>query len=367
VSGKAELLEVEPYSWEQGGRVVLTLSEPARYEVGMLAPDPAAGRGHRLFLDLAGVRLKGRSKDRESKGLIQGVRFGKRRAGLRVVVDLKSEAFRRVFYLPDPFRVMIDLSTRAPARAAPTERSGKRRVRRVALDPGHGGWDDGAVGPTGLREKNVVLNIAHRAAPALASELGIETMLTRDGDSFVPLEERTARANAYHADLFISIHCNATENGEAHGVELYFLDPSREMDAWSTRAVQRENLARRRPGKQGRHDHAPDPAKLGAQVAHVAAGLQVGDVTQRSRLFAELLHRSTFATLADGYPDTEDHGIKTAGFYVLLGAEMPAVLYETSFISNSIDEARLARADYRQSMADAVVNAVKAYRDGVTR
>jgi len=301
-------------------------------------------------------------RELDTDGLIDRVRLGRRRNGTRVVLDLTGPALRRVFYLPDPFRVVIDLSTRALAPVARTTRGGKRDVRRVALDPGHGGFDSGALGPTGLREKDVVLDIAHRAAPALANELGIETMLTRDVDAFLPLEERTARANAYHADLFISIHCNATENAEAHGVEVFILDPSREMDAWAFRAATRENIVFRKGAK------GPPPALHApphdAQIAQVAASLQVADVTARSDLLANLLRRSTMSSLRDRHPDTTDHGTKTADFFVLLGAEMPAVLYETSFISNSNDESRLATADYRQKLADSIVNAVRAYRDG---
>ena len=125
-----------------------------------------------------------------------------------------------MFYVPEPFRLVIDVAERdASLRAT-------RNVRRVVLDPGHGGYDPGAIGPTGLREKDVALDIAHRAAPLVARELGISTLLTRDADVFVPLEERTARANAFGADLFISIHCNATEHSGSSGVMTFVLDGS---------------------------------------------------------------------------------------------------------------------------------------------
>ena len=353
------LTQVQPYSWEQGGRVVLSLTAPARYDVGVLPPDPTAQRGHRVYLDLHNVsRKKGLKPAVEAKGLIKHVRLGKRKNGLRVVVDLAGAAYRRIFYLPDPFRVVIDLGTRLKSRPAIMTAQGKRSVRRVALDPGHGGWDSGAVGPTGLSEKDVVLDIAHRAAPALATELGVETMLTRDTDLFVSLEERTARANAFHADLFISIHCNATEDGHAEGVEIFILDPSREMDAASLRVVARENQAFVRGARP------PDPRRLDAQLATIAAGLGLGDTTARSNLLAELLRKSTVSSLQDGYK-VRDHGVKRAGFFVLLGAEMPAVLFETAFISNTTDEQRLATANFRQKLADAVVNAVRAYRAGL--
>ncbi|MBW2458825.1 MAG: N-acetylmuramoyl-L-alanine amidase [Deltaproteobacteria bacterium] len=353
----AKLTAVQPYSSKLGGRVVLSLSAPARYEVGVLAPDDAAGRGHRVYVDLLNTKIKKQKKSLESTGLIEGVRLGHRKNGTRVVLDLSAEAYRRIFYIPNPFRVVIDLSTRPPATAASTSKGGKRIVKRVALDPGHGGWDAGAIGPTGLREKDVALDIAHRAAPTLAADLGIETMLTRDTDTFIPLEERTARANGFGADLFISIHCNATENGQAHGVEVFFLDPTRELDKRARQVAARENLV-------GLSGGTKDPGTLDAQLASIAAGLNVADVTARSRLFAELLRKSTMASMQGRYAGTVDHGVKTAGFFVLLGADMPAVLFETSFISNPDDEARLTTADYRQKLADGVVNAIRAYREG---
>jgi N-acetylmuramoyl-L-alanine amidase len=353
------LRDVQPYSWELGGRVVLTLSAPALYDAGMLAPDAGAGRGHRLYLDIKGARIKKKEKTIEAGGLVERVRLGRRNDGTRVVLDLSREVYRRVFYLPDPFRIVIDVGTRDPAAAAAAPPpGGKRSVRRVTLDPGHGGWDGGAVGPTGLREKDVALDVAHRAAPALAAELGVETMLTRDTDVFVDLEERTARANAFQSDLFVSIHCNATENGEAEGVEIYFLDPSRELDRQALGAVARENWGARR-GK------TLDPSALDAQINSIVAGMSPRQTTDQSRVLADLLRKATLASLQTRFPGTHDHGVKTAGFYVLVGADMPAVLFETAFISNSDDEARLATADYRQKLADAVVNAVRAFQDGV--
>ncbi|MEZ4440283.1 MAG: N-acetylmuramoyl-L-alanine amidase [Polyangiaceae bacterium] len=350
---RVSLTKVQHYSAELGGRVVLHLSGPAKYTTGMLAPDPEHGRGHRLYLDLERTRIKA-SDPEAGKGLVQQVRLGKHQGGnARVVIDLAAAVTRRVFYLPDPFRVVIDVAAEREAAAPPT--GGKRGVRRVALDPGHGGWDAGAIGPTGLREKDVALDVAHRAAPALAGELGIETMLTRDTDVFIELDERTARANAFQSDLFVSIHCNATENGQATGVEIYILDPNREMDRRALESVARENHARR-----GRMD----PQMLGSTLTNIAAGLGMR-TSNDSAVFADLLRRATLGSVQTRFPDTVDHGVKTAGFFVLVGAAMPAVLYETAFISNPEDEARLGTADYRQKLADAIVNAVKAYDEGV--
>ena len=236
-------------------------------------------------------------------------------------------------------------TTRAERAAAP----GPREIRRIALDPGHGGNDAGATGPTGLKEKDVTLDIAHRAAPLLAHELGVTTLLTRDADVYVPLDLRAARANAFHADLFVSIHCNASENGAARGVQTFILDEARD-DHHAARVAARENAQRGREGE--------------GLSAAVLTNLNVAAMAGRSRHVADLLQRATLGSLLPRYPDTKDQGIKTAGFFVLVGADMPAVLFETAFISNPEDEGRLATADYRQKLADAIVNAVRAYKAG---
>ena len=203
-----------------------------------------------------------------------------------------------------------------------------------------------------LREKDVTLDIAHRVAPLLAHELKIETLLTRDNDVYVPLDLRAARANAFHADLFVSIHCNASENGKATGVQTFILDEAREGSA--ARVAARENAQR----------SLKDDDVKGADLSLILSNLNVGDMTARSRHVADLLQRSALGSLMPRYPDTRDQGIKTAGFYVLVGAEMPAVLFETAFISNPDDEGKLATADYRQKLADSIANAIKAYKAG---
>jgi N-acetylmuramoyl-L-alanine amidase len=352
--GPVKIVSIEPYGGKDAARVVIHLSGPATFQVGALGADDGAGRDPRIFVDIASASARGVPTETGSQGVLRRVRVGAQPAGTRVVLDLAEVALRRrVFYLPDPFRIVVDVASRRAEPAAALGATGARSVRRVVLDPGHGGHDDGAVGPTGLREKDVTLDIAHRAATLLAHELRVEALLTRDTDAFVALEARTARANASHADLFVSIHCNASEDGLARGVQTFVLDHDRASSyAW---LAARENSARPR---------AAASAAIDAEVAAIASSLDVGDLGARSRHAAELLQRATLASLAERYPDTRDQGVRTAGFYVLAGADMPAVLFETSFISNPDDEARLATADYRQKMADAVVNAIRAYAEG---
>jgi N-acetylmuramoyl-L-alanine amidase len=358
--GPVKIAGIERYGAEKGARVVIELTGPASFKVGTLPADAATGKDARVFLDIAGATARGIPKEIEVGGALRRVRLGAQADGTRVVLDLAASLYRRIFYLPEPFRIVVDVSTRPPLRDERAPGSdGKREVRRVAIDPGHGGSDAGAVGPTGLREKDVTLDIAHRVGPLIARELKVETLLTRDNDAYVPLELRTARANAFHADLFVSIHCNANEDGTARGVQTFSLDAAREPDRIAARVAARENAA-----AASRAAAAQGGDALEAEVAAILSGLNVGDMAARSRHFADLLQRAALASLGPRYPDVKDQGVKSAGFFVLVGADMPAALFETAFISNPEDEARLATADFRQKMADAIVNAIRAWREG---
>lgn len=331
---------VERYGAEDAARVVVFVTRPSRFEVGTVG-----GEHPRVFVDVEGAALAS-ATNYEVGGLVERVRLGAQPHGARVVVDLKSAATQRVFYLPEPFRLVIDLMKEGVGGALHNQR--KPRVRRVVLDPGHGGHDPGAIGPSGLREKDVALDIAHRAAPLIARELGIATLLTRDGDDFVALDERTARANAFHADLFVSIHCNASEDAAARGVMTFVLDAGREE--LSARIAARENAA---------------SSEAAVELANAFSRVTDPATRAASARFAELLQRSAMASLSQPYPEVQNGGVKRAGFYVLAGARMPASLFETSFISNPQGEARLNSGDFRQRMADAIVNAIRAYREGL--
>jgi N-acetylmuramoyl-L-alanine amidase len=236
--------------------------------------------------------------------------------------------------------VVVDVARRAPL----GERH--RTVSRVVLDPGHGGYDSGATGPAGTREKDVTLDVAKRVA-ALLGRAGVEAVLTREDDRFVSLEERAARANQLGADLFVSIHCNAAETHARHGVETYVLDTTR--DEIAQRVAARENAT---------------SAAATAELGSILANMRLADQASHSTHLAELLQRAAMASLKPSWPDVTDGGVHYAGFYVLVGARMPAVLFETSYISNPIEEQRLESSDYKDRLADAVANAVRAYREG---
>jgi N-acetylmuramoyl-L-alanine amidase len=335
------ITRIEQWTGTEGARVVVHLDRAARFHFGD-APS-ATGRGARTYVDLDGVELGGIARDTPLGGIVSRIVTESTSTGSRVALDLSGPGYRRVFHLLEPFRVVIDIA-RQPPGAGPTGKG--RTVARVVLDPGHGGTDPGATGPTGLKEKDVTLALAHKVAPVLARH-GVEITLTRDDDRFVTLEERTARANAFGADLFVSIHCNAAEARTRKGVETYVLDTT--ANEMAGKVAAREN-----------------GASLAAsnEVALLLASMRIADQATRSTRLAELLQRASIASLSGQYEGVVDGGVHRAGFYVLVGARMPAVLFETSYISNNTEEQRLGSSDYQQRLADAIANAIKAYREG---
>jgi len=335
------ITKVQRYGGDDAARVVLHVSRPIPFEKG-------PGAEPSLQVDLGPALYVG-PHAYEIGGLVQRVRFLPISGGHRVELDASAPAKLTAFYLPEPFRIVIDVTRKDERPQSAAERGGGRRVERIALDPGHGGSDPGATGEMGVREKDVVLDIAHRAAPLLARELGVSTLLTRDTDVRVPLEERVARANAFRADLFISIHCNAERTGSARGVMSFVLDGSHQRGLELAGLLAHENATTRTDD---------------AEFSRFLSQFDDDKMADRSITLAMLLQRSTLASLATGYPEAIDGGVHGAGFYVLVGAGMPAVLFETSFVSNLLEERRLGTGRYRQKLADAIVNAVRAYRTG---
>ncbi len=341
VTAAPRITGIEAWPGDESSRVVIVLDRPARFRAADEAI--AGGRTARTFVELDGVDVGTVARDLPLAGVVSRVRTEATSSGARVVLDLDGRAYRRVFYLPEPYRVIVDIARHPPGTSA---RGQARSVTRVAIDPGHGGTDPGAIGPAGVKEKDVTLAIARKVAPVLARD-GTQVVLTRDEDRFVSLEERTARANAFNADLFLSIHCNAAENHAKRGVETYVLDTAR--DEMAGRIAARENATSQ---------------AAGAEIGSILASMRLADQSTRSARLADLLERAALASLRGNYSDVTEGGVHTAGFYVLVGARMPGVLFETSYISNPTEEARLASEDYEQRLADGIVNAVKAYREG---
>ncbi|HET6440359.1 MAG TPA: N-acetylmuramoyl-L-alanine amidase [Anaeromyxobacter sp.] len=220
----------------------------------------------------------------------------------------------------------------------------------VVLDPGHGGDQDGALSPGGLKEKDLTLEIAQRVGAVLRKG-GMRVVLTRTGDLSVPLANRAAIANAIHADLFLSIHLNSMPTAEQRqhtsGIETYFLSADA-TDAHANAVAAREN-ADRLAGE--------DPIDPADPVAAILSDLADADTLAGSSRLAYGLHERLVAALG-----VEDRGVKQAPFYVLAGARMPAALLELGFISHPADAARLVTRPYQQRIAEAIGAAIQAYR-----
>jgi len=223
------------------------------------------------------------------------------------------------------------------------------KVRKVVIDPGHGGKDTGAIGPHGVREKDVALAIARKVA-ARVRALGLAVVLTRDDDSFVSLDDRTRIANEAKADLFVSIHCNAARQRGLSGVETWTLNVG--SDRYSARLAEFENAEADR-----------NVSDLRLILADLATKANAGD----ARELAQAVQSSLVRGLALRVGRVRDHGIKQALFYVLLGAHMPSILVETAFISNPSEEARLKSARYQDGAAEAIARGVREFVDGRQR
>jgi N-acetylmuramoyl-L-alanine amidase len=215
------------------------------------------------------------------------------------------------------------------------------KVRRVIIDPGHGGHDTGAIGKNGTREKDVTLAISQKLADEL-KERGLDVILTRDDDRYVRLESRAQFANESRGDLFISIHCNSALNSKLHGVETYTLNIS--ADRYSIRLAARENAST----EKGISD-------LQFILADLATKANTGESTR----LATQVQKSLVDQLSEDYSGIKDLGTKEALFYVLLGVKMPAILVETSFLSHAEEEARLSSEEYQDAVAQAIAQGVE--------
>jgi len=217
------------------------------------------------------------------------------------------------------------------------------KVRRVVIDPGHGGHDTGAIGKGGTREKDVALSISLKLASQLR-ERGLEVVLTREDDRFIRLEDRAQFANTERGDLFISIHCNAAVSRKLRGIETYTLNTS--ADRYSIRLAARENAS----SEKGISD-----------LQFILADLATKANTEESSRLADQVQRSLVSGLSAKYSDIKGLGHKEALFYVLLGVKMPAILVETAFLSNPEEEERLKSTRYQDDVATAIAQGVEEF------
>ncbi len=240
--------------------------------------------------------------------------------------------------------------------AKPTARGDRSLIRtlglkigKIVIDPGHGGHDTGTIGPNGLQEKDLVLEVGRRLGKMLETRLGAEVVYTRKNDTFIPLETRTAIANQQRADLFISIHANSSQDSAARGVETYYLNFTSSPDALEVAA--RENAV---------------SEKSIYELQDLVKKIALKEKIEESREFAADVQQSMHSGLSAKNPGIRNRGVKKAPFIVLIGANMPSILAEISFVSNPGDEHRLETSEYRQRIADSLYHGIAKYVDGLS-
>jgi N-acetylmuramoyl-L-alanine amidase len=247
-------------------------------------------------------------------------------------------------------------SDAVPARAALPTADGETslvralglKIGRIVIDPGHGGHDSGTIGVDGLEEKDVVLDVALRLGKLLHERLGAEIIYTRSDDTFIPLETRTAIANKAQADLFLSIHANSSSDATARGVETYYLNFTSTPDALETAA--RENAV----STQSIHE-----------LSDLVKKIALKDKIDESREFASDVQQGLYSGLAKGNAGLKNRGVKKAPFVVLIGANMPSVLAEISFVTNPRDANELRQPEYRERVAESLYKGVARYEAGL--
>ncbi len=246
----------------------------------------------------------------------------------------------------------------APKAAQPTSLGERDLIRalglkisRVVIDAGHGGHDTGTIGPTGLTEKDLTLDVARRLGELISARFGSEVIYTRSDDTFIPLDERTALANEKQADLFISIHANSSSQRAVRGIETYYLDrnpSSRE----ALEVAARENAA----SQKSIHD-----------LQDLVSKIVLNEKISESREFAHQVQRSLYGAFGRDNVAMRNRGVRRAPFFVLIGARMPSVLAEISFLSNARDEKLLKNPVYRQKVAEALYNGLAGYARTLSR
>jgi len=223
------------------------------------------------------------------------------------------------------------------------------KIGRIVIDPGHGGHDTGTIGPNGFTEKDLVLDVSLRLGRLLESKMGAEVVYTRDDDTFIPLESRTAVANQSQADLFLSVHANSSRDQGARGVETYYLNFTSSEDALEVAA--RENAV----SEKSIHE-----------LQDLVKKIALKDKIEESREFASEVQTALYKGLSKKNKGLRNRGVKKAPFVVLIGANMPSILAEISFLSNATDARQLKTPQYRQRIAEALYKGVAEYVDGLS-
>jgi len=355
--GLARVTDIRHWSAQDYTRIVIDVNGQVEYASHLLRRDPSLGKPPRLYIDLESSTLDSSFSGAIpiGDGLLRKVRAGQYKPSVvRVVLDIESIEDHKIFSLSDPFRIVIDVTGESRKRLPPAEK-GKTPsltlaqqlglgVKKVVIDPGHGGKDPGAVGPSGVMEKDVVLGIALKLQEKIRTRLNLDAILTRSSDRFLPLEERTALANTQKADLFVSIHTNAHKNRRVYGISTYILNVATDQEA--ARLAAFENAV---------------STKRISDLEKILNDLMLNSKINESSRLADAVQQGLIKGLPSSYSKIKDLGVKQAPFYVLIGAQMPSIMVETSFITNRSEEKRLGSAAYQDAVAEGILAGIQSY------
>jgi N-acetylmuramoyl-L-alanine amidase len=374
-NGLAYISKIGHWSTNNYTRVVIQVDKEMAFESHLLKANSVDGTPRRLYVDIKGTTVDPSLQMQPiEKGLLEQIKFARNTLDtVRVVLYIKSFKNYRVFSLYDPFRIVMDIygndiendiainpkeSEEEKNLTVPPIPEGKDistlrgalglKVRTVVIDPGHGGHDPGAIGPTGLKEKDVTLTIAKALKNKIeqaGKSVGItRAVLTREDDRFIPLEERTGIAKREHADLFISIHCNAAKDNDARGIETYVLSFSNDPEALAVAA--RENVT---------------TTKGISDLRDIIKKYLLNSKIDESKRLATHVQSGVTTSIAKEYQSVNDKGIKKAPFIVLIGADVPSILVETSFITNPREEEKLRNERYINEIDDGILKGITLY------
>src|SRR5713226_6419448 len=342
VQGAVPLEELRYRSYPSFTRVVIETG--ARLAYAVVASD------EEVRVRLPGLSLSRPRVEEIGDGLVQEVRLEEvgDAAVLRVLLEGAAGEIKHTV-LQDPYRLVIDVyRPKESTGGGEPGRGGMQPLRLIVLDAGHGGHDSGAMGPSGVMEKDVVLDVTRRVARMIEPGLGVKVVMSRDSDVFVPLRERTNFANKQRADLFVSIHANAHPQSVSEGVETYFLSSeATDNAARQTAAIENNVVELESPQSRQKTD----------LLKSILWDMAQSEFQQESSFLAETVLDSTTRTLR-----LVNRGVKQAGFYVLGGAAMPAILIEIGFLTNPREEKKLASVEHREAVAKAIYAGLAEYK-----
>ncbi len=367
-SGKFSVSDVKYWSNPNYTRIVVYGSGQLNFKKNTLKRDPVTGKPPRIYIDMKRAVLpKGIDNSLAIRdGLLHQARIAQYDSDtVRLVLDMESVKDSTARALQSPSRLVVDIYGEGQAAAAaeletasltpgpnvlPLSQQLGLKIKRIVLDPGHGGKDPGAIGPRGLREKDVVLALAQRIKPRLEA-MGYEVLMTRSSDVFVELKDRARFANDNKADLFVSIHTNASKNRKVRGIETYFLGVARDRQSSETAML----------------ENAVSDENALSDLEQILHSLMNQNNMWHSSILAETVQDSMYGELNGKYGTIKNLGVKQAPFFVLSKTAMPAVLVETSFISNSNGERLLQRSDFRDTLSESITKGIIDYTKRVTK